>query len=63
MAASRCPKCEGHQFEIVEKEVRNARFKMMFVQCSSCGTVVGVRDYENAPSLIHRLATALGVRL
>ncbi len=63
MAVSRCPKCEEHQFEMVEKEIRNARFKMMFIQCSSCGTVVGVTDYENTPSLIHRLAKALGVRL
>ncbi|CNI33525.1 Uncharacterised protein [Yersinia frederiksenii] len=63
MALSRCPKCESTRFEMVEKEVANARFKIMFIQCSSCGTVVGTTDYENTPSLLHKLATALGVKI
>ncbi len=63
MALSRCPKCESTRFEMVEKEVANARFKMMFIQCSSCGTVVGVTDYENTPNMLHRLASALRIKL
>jgi uncharacterized Zn finger protein len=63
MATSRCPKCEGSSFEMVEKQVRNARFRQMFIQCSSCGTVVGTTDYENSTDLIHKLAKALGLKI
>lgn len=50
-----CPKCENQSFEMVEAEPKNWRFKVMFVQCSSCGTVVGVMDFFNLSTLIHEL--------
>jgi DNA-directed RNA polymerase subunit N (RpoN/RPB10) len=55
MALSLCPKCENHRFEMVEVEPGNWRFKIMFVQCASCGTVVGTMDYFNLSTLIHEL--------
>lgn len=55
MALSLCPKCENHRFEMVEVEPGNWRFKIMFVQCTSCGTVVGTMDYFNLSTLIHEL--------
>jgi uncharacterized Zn finger protein len=55
MALSVCPKCENHRFEMVEVEPGNWRFKIMFVQCTSCGTVVGTMDYFNLSTLIHEL--------
>lgn len=55
MALSLCPKCENHSFEMVEVEPGNWRFKIMFVQCTSCGTVVGTMDYFNLSTLIHEL--------
>jgi DNA-directed RNA polymerase subunit N (RpoN/RPB10) len=40
---------------MVEVEPGNWRFKIMFVQCASCGTVVGTMDYFNLSTLIHEL--------
>ena len=51
-------------FEMREApSVRGSQFKLMFVQCVSCGAVVGVTDYYNIGNLLHELATKLGVRL
>jgi len=63
MAASTCPKCGNSFFETVEKEPRNSNFKLLFVQCSSCGAVVGVMDFWNIGQLIHVLAKKLGVNI
>ena len=63
MAVSKCPKCEGMSFELVENSnVIKANFKIMFIQCALCGTVVGTTDYYNTPSLIKNLAEKLGVK-
>ena len=51
MAISKCPRCEGTRFEMKEANVKDSRFKLTFVQCAACGTVVGVMDYYL--SLIH----------
>jgi translation initiation factor 2 beta subunit (eIF-2beta)/eIF-5 len=50
-------------FEVVEKEPTHSNFKLLFVQCSSCGAVVGVLDHYNIGSLIHDLAEKLNVEL
>ena len=63
MPTSRCAHCESRQFELKEAEPRDSRFKLMFIQCASCGRVVGVTDAHNVPNLIHRLARKLGVDL
>lgn len=55
MALPRCPKCENQSFEMVGGEPGNWRFKIMFVQCTSCKTVVGTMDYFNLSTLIHEL--------
>ncbi len=47
MPMSTCIKCGGHTFEVVEAKPGNSDFTLMFVQCSSCGGVVGVMDYLN----------------
>lgn len=47
MAHSTCPKCDSTQFEMKENTPRNSNFKLMFIQCSGCGCVVGVMDYYN----------------
>lgn len=58
-----CPKCESSSFEIAETPVKNSNFKLMFVRCSTCGCVVGVKDFFNAPDLIYSLAKKLNVNL
>jgi hypothetical protein len=64
MAVSTCAKCGGNDFEIVTSEtVRNAVFKVRFVQCAFCGVVVGVQEYDDNNFLIETLAHKLGVSL
>jgi hypothetical protein len=68
MAMSSCPKCGGHIFELEERAPSGSNFKPQFVQCASCGAVVGAMDYYNIGSLIHqqneaikKIASALNV--
>lgn len=48
MAYSTCPKCSSTYFEVRESEPRNSTYKLVFVQCSSCGAVVGTMPYYDA---------------
>ena len=63
MAYSKCPKCDSTSFEMQEAKVSGARFKLMFIQCSRCGAVIGVQDYYNIGNLIYKLAEKLHVNL
>lgn len=65
MAVSTCPnsQCKGHGFEIVEHEPMGGKFKVHFIQCASCGTVVGVQEYYNIGKLIEIFAKKLNVDL
>ena len=53
-------KCGGTSFEQVEATPRNSNFKLNFVQCASCGGVIGVIDYFNIGADLHELARQLG---
>lgn len=59
MAMSTCPKCESHSFEISENSPAGGAFKVMFVQCSRCGAVVGVQDYYNIGAVLMKQNVAL----
>jgi hypothetical protein len=63
MALSTCPKagCNSHSFEMVQYSPANSNFKMLFTQCTKCGTVVGVTEYYNIGKLLHNLAKKLNV--
>jgi len=61
MAMSTCVKCGGHSFEIRENEPHDSRFKLMFVQCSSCGGVVGVIDFYNIGAELQLIKKKLGI--
>jgi hypothetical protein len=50
MAASQCLKCGNHFFESVVKIPIGSPRRVMFVQCSVCGGVVGVQE-ENGQSV------------
>ena len=54
MAMSRCPKCENSSFELKEASPRGSSYKFNFIQCASCGAVVGVADYWNVPILLEK---------
>ena len=63
MAFSTCVKCGNSTFEVAENSPRGSNFKLMFVQCSACGGVVGVMDYYNVGNMLHELAQKMGFRL
>ena len=63
MASSQCPKCESGTFETKEAVPRGSGFKVVFIQCASCGAVVGVTDLYNIPVLLEKIAKKLGVKL
>lgn len=64
MAKSICPKCAHDHFEMVEcDDVKDSKFKIMFIQCSQCGSVVGTTDFYNIPNLLEKLAKKLGFNL
>ena len=55
MSISSCPKCAGHYFELVIQSPSKSNFKLSFIQCSSCGVVVGVMDYNNIGARLDQL--------
>ena len=61
MAISKCAHCQSTRFECKENEPKGSKFKVLFIQCASCGVVVGMVDYYNIPLLLKKLAKALGV--
>lgn len=52
---SKCSACNGTSFEMVETNVARCRFRLHFVQCASCGTAVGVMEYNNLGAMIEQL--------
>ena len=47
MAVSQCVKCGNGVFELVAKIPMGSSRKVMFIQCSACGGVVGVQEDPN----------------
>lgn len=60
MAYSKCPKCDNGYFEVTENSPSKSNFKLLFVQCSSCGSVVGTMDYLNIGTLVKELENKVG---
>ena len=63
MAQSTCPKCGGHIFEVVENTPKNSHFTLFFVQCASCGCVVGTHEHAHIGTLIRTLADKLHIKI
>lgn len=61
MATPSCPKCGHTGFEMKEMRIAYSAFRIMSIQCSSCGCVVGTHEYYNIGETIHKLAKKLGV--
>lgn len=59
MATSTCVKCGSSRFELQPAEPANSRFKLYFVQCSSCGGVVGVQEFNNATAMLDKQNAAI----
>jgi Fe2+ or Zn2+ uptake regulation protein len=64
MTQSTYPKCVGTTFELKDASgVSGANFAYSFIQCSSCGAVVGVTDRHHVPTLLNQIAAKLGFKL
>jgi hypothetical protein len=62
-SGSKCPNCEWTAFETVEDTPLNSNYKLYFVRCAKCKTVVGIRDYLNTGAALQLIADKLGVKL
>lgn len=51
MAVSTCLKCSGHSFELALFTPMAESHKLTIVQCSQCGTPIGVLDPASGPLL------------
>lgn len=58
-SGSKCPKCEKHFFEMVEETPSKSKFKLQFIRCFSCKTVIGVMDYFNIGASLDVIQTKL----
>jgi hydrogenase maturation factor HypF (carbamoyltransferase family) len=61
MATSTCPKCTSTSFEIKTNEPKGSRYKIHFIQCSSCGAVVGTMEYYDTANLLDKIGKKLGI--
>lgn len=70
MAVSTCAKCGNHVFEVQLNESMHSGYKIYFVQCATCGTVVSTADFFSISSMIiqqneaiRRIAAKVGVHV
>jgi ribosomal protein S27AE len=61
MAQSRCAACGNSTFEIEYKSLSGSRYQLAFVQCSKCGTVVGVTDKNDTAALLAPICKKLEI--
>jgi len=62
VATSKCAKCDSTRFELVLKDgISGSRYKFNFIQCASCGAVVGVVDYYNIGAVLEKIGKKIGV--
>ncbi len=62
-SGSKCPKCENRSFETVLETPNKSNFKLQFIRCVSCKTVIGVSDYYNLGALIYKFAKKMNINL
>lgn len=63
MAVSKCIKCGSTSFEMVEGKIQRSQFRMYFIQCASCGSVIATQEFNNTGALLFKLAEKLNIRL
>ncbi len=63
--SSKCPnsECSSSTFESEIESPKNSNFKLQFIRCASCGTVVGTQDYYNIGFIVQKIAKKLGINL
>ncbi|AWL29002.1 hypothetical protein DJ533_10710 [Acinetobacter defluvii] len=56
MATSKCGNCNSASFELeIKSDVKGSAYPFTFIQCSSCGSVVGVLEEKNSEWLLSQL--------
>lgn len=59
MAIPKCSKCGNDSFETNIVSPAKSNFKLQFVNCASCGTIVGTMDFFNTAKLLENMAIKL----
>ena len=59
MAYSKCPHCGNTSFELKEVSPSQSRYKLYFVQCSSCGAPFGITEYMNTTDMLQKQNEAI----
>jgi len=54
-------KCGGTSFELKDYDPKHANYKYNFVQCASCGGVVGVVEAYYNTVLLQKIMAKLGI--
>lgn len=62
-STTKCSSCQKSGFEVIVEEPKGSNFKLILVRCQSCKTAIGVLDYYNIGTLVHKLAKKLNVDL
>jgi predicted nucleic-acid-binding Zn-ribbon protein len=57
--ATSCGKCDGSSFKLHEVTVTGAAYRMYAVQCTSCGTPIGVTEFFDNGSLLKKQEKAI----
>lgn len=63
MPTSKCSKCENTDFELVSAKIKFSSFNLNFIQCTRCGSVVGVIEDRNINYALDKLASKLHVNI
>lgn len=63
LSNSKCPSCSKSSFETSSETVDNYNFKITFIRCSHCKTVIGVLEHLNIGNLMVKIANHLKIPL
>ena len=63
MATTTCPKCPSTRFEVKETSVSGSNFRVIFIQCATCGAAISTTEVLHTNTLIKNLAKKLGFTL
>ena len=61
MADSKCASCGNTSFELKEAKIEHCKFRFNFIQCASCGAVIGLIDYNHVPTLLNQIIAKLAI--
>jgi len=62
MSKPLCPKCGNNTFTATNEPVENLNIPVVFIQCKSCGSIVGTSE-SHLIDMVKDLAHKLKIRL